>query len=118
MAGAASAGNELEPAVLSAGEGIYMAASMHGGQDIHEPEDWQLSDELARALKKVVVARDRLQAESPQSPGYQGALTTYLHATVHHLAILAVAQAQQTEQLSAEVAALRARVEALAPVVH
>jgi hypothetical protein len=95
-----------------------MAASMHGEQHAQQPEDWQLSDELARALKKVVIARDRLQAESPESPDYQAALATYLQAAVHHLAILAVAQAQQTEQLSAELATLRARVEALAPVVH
>ena len=95
-----------------------MAAFMHGGQHVQEPEDWQLSDELAIALKRVVGARDRLQAESPQSPDYQAALTTYLQAAVHHLAILAVAQAQQTEQLSAEIAALRAQFEALLPVVH
>jgi hypothetical protein len=65
-----------------------------------------------------VAARDHLQAENPQSPGYAAALTTYLQAAVHHLAILAVAQAQQTEQLAAEVADLKARLEAMAPVVH
>jgi hypothetical protein len=91
---------------------------MHGGQDIQQPEEWQLADELARALKNVVLARDRLQAENPQSPDYQAALTTYLQAAVHHLAILAVAQAEQTEQLAAEVAALRARIDAVAPVLH
>jgi hypothetical protein len=37
---------------------------------------------------------------------------------VHHLAILAVAQAQQSESLAAEVTELRARLEALRPVVH
>ena len=95
-----------------------MAASMHGARDIREHEDWQFSGELARALKNVVVARDQLQAESPQSPGYQAALTTYLQAAVQHLAILAVAQAQQTELLSAEIATLKARVDALAPAVH
>ena len=95
-----------------------MAISMHGGANVQEPADWHLSDELANALKKVVLARDRLQAESPQSADYQAALTTYLQAAVHHLAILAVAQAQQTEQLSAEVVALRAHVEALTPMVH
>jgi hypothetical protein len=91
---------------------------MHGGPDVHEPEEWQLSGELARALRTVVVARDHLQAEDPQSAGYQAALTAYLQAAVHHLAILAVAQAQQTEQLSAEIAELRARVEAAGPMVH
>jgi hypothetical protein len=95
-----------------------MTTSVHGGRDIHEADDLQLSDALGEALRTVVIARDRLQAESPQTSGYQGALTTYLQAAVHHLAILAVAQAQQTEQLSAEVAALRAQVEAVAPVVH
>jgi hypothetical protein len=95
-----------------------MPASLHGGRDVTEPDELQLSDELAGALRKVVVARDELQAARPHSPAYQSALTTYLQAAVHHLAILAVAQAQQTEQLTAEVAALRAKVEALAPMVH
>ena len=97
-----------------------MASYMQGGPEVGEPPDWQISDELARALDNVVGARDRLQAETPQSAGYQAALTTYLQAAVHHLAILAVAQAQQTEHLSAELAELRARVEALAgrPIIH
>ncbi|MBV8189112.1 MAG: hypothetical protein JO339_17855 [Alphaproteobacteria bacterium] len=95
-----------------------MATSVQGGRDVHEADDFQLSDALGDALRNVVVARDRLQAESPQTPAYQGALAAYLQAAVHHLAILAVAQAQQTEQLSAEVAALRAQVEASGPVVH
>ena len=75
--------------------------------------DLQLSGELAIALEKVVAARDRLQAQSPQSADYPAAVVAYLQAAVHHLAILAVAQAQQTEQLSAEVASLRAGLEAL-----
>ena len=79
--------------------------------------DLQLSGELAIALKKVVAARDRLQAQNPQSADYPGALA-YLQAAVHHLAVLAVAQAQQTEQLSAEVASLRAGLEALQPKVQ
>src|SRR5690348_9247354 len=109
----AADGNELQPAVLSAERGLYMTASTHGERDVQKAEEWQLSNELARALEKVVVARDRLQAADPQSPDYQAALTTYLQAAVHHLAILAVAQAEQTEQLSAEIASLRARIEAL-----
>ena len=80
--------------------------------------DLQLSGELAIALEKVVAARDRLQAQSPQSADYPGALVAYLQAAVHHLAVLAVAQAQQTEQLSAEVASLRAGLEALQPKVQ
>jgi hypothetical protein len=80
--------------------------------------DLHLSEELAAALRAVVIARDRLRAESPQSADYQATLAGYLKAAVHHLAILAVAQAQQNEALSAEVAELRARVDALRPVVH
>jgi hypothetical protein len=80
--------------------------------------DLHLSEELAAALRAVVIARDRLRAESPQSAVYHAALDGYLKAAVHHLAILAVAQAQQNEALSAEVAELRARVDALRPVVH
>src|SRR5262249_33867562 len=99
-------------------EGKDMATSMHGAPDIHEPDDWELSDELARALETVVLARDRLQAESPQSTDYQAALTGYLQAAVHHLAILAVAQAQHSEQLSAEIAELRAHIGSLTPVMH
>ena len=38
--------------------------------------------------------------------------------TVHHLAVLAIAQAQQYEDLSQEVDELRARVNALRPMVH
>jgi len=81
-------------------------------------EDLRLSDELAAALRTVVAARDRLELHDPQSDGYSAALTSYLQAAIHHLAVLAVAQAQQTEQLSGEVAALRARLEALQPLVH
>jgi len=95
-----------------------MAAFMHGEPDVEELGSWQLSNELARALKSVVAARDRLRAEDAQSSGYQTALTAYLQAAVHHLAILAVAQAQQTEQLSAEIVELRARLDALTPMVH
>jgi len=80
--------------------------------------DLQLSGELAIALEKVVAARARLQGQSPESADYPGALVAYLQAAVHHLAVLAVAQAQQTEQLSAEVASLRARLEALQPRVQ
>jgi hypothetical protein len=81
-------------------------------------DDLQLSDELSAALRKVVAARDRLRAQESQSPDYAAALTAYLQAAVHHLAVLAVAQAQQTEQLSAEVTELRARLEALQPMLH
>src|SRR4029077_2640732 len=56
--------------------------------------DLHLSEELAAALRAVVIARDRLRAESPQSADYQATLAGYLKAAVHHLAILAVAQAQ------------------------
>jgi hypothetical protein len=80
--------------------------------------DLHLSEELAAARRAVVIARDRLRAESPQSADYQAALAGYLKAAVHHLAILAVAQAQQNEVLSAGVAELRAQVDALRPVVH
>ena len=83
-----------------------------------QADDLQLSDELAAALRKVSAARDRLRAQESRSPDYAAALTAYLQAAVHHLAVLAVAQAQQTEQLSAEVAGLRARLEALQPMMH
>ena len=91
---------------------------MHSRPHVHQADEWPLSDELGRALERVISARDRLQVETPHSAGYQSALTAYLQAAVHHLAIMAVAQAQQTEQLSAEIAALRAHVEALTPLVH
>jgi hypothetical protein len=41
-----------------------------------------------------------------------------LEATVHHLAVLAIAQSRQYEDLSEEVTELRARVNALRPMVH
>ena len=91
---------------------------MHSRPHDHEADACHLSDELGRALERVTLARDRLQAEAPDAAGHQAALPAYLQAAVHHLAILAVAQAQQTEQLSAEIAALRARVAALTPLVH
>jgi hypothetical protein len=53
----------------------------------------RLEQELETALRKVIVARDRLKAASPDAPEYQSTLIDYLQATVHHLAVLAVAQA-------------------------
>jgi hypothetical protein len=78
----------------------------------------ELFQELETAMRKVVVARDRLQAASPDTPDYQAARTEYLEATVHHLAVLAIAQSRQYEDLSEEVTELRARVNALRPMVH
>jgi len=96
-----------------------MTARLYPEKDRDSPStDLHLSEELAAALRAVVIARDRLMVESPQSADYQAVLADYLKAAVHHLAILAVAQAQQNEVLSAEVAELRAQVDALRPVVH
>ncbi len=96
-----------------------MTARPYPEKDRDSPStDLHLSEELAAALRAVVIARDRLMAESPQSADYQAVLADYLKVAVHHLAILAVAQAQQNEVLSAEVAELRAQVDALRPVVH
>ena len=78
----------------------------------------ELGRELERAMRDVVVARDRLNAASPEAPEYQSTLIDYLQATVHHLAVLAVAQARQYEDIAEEVAALRAQVAALRPMVH
>jgi hypothetical protein len=97
---------------------LDMTARLTDEKDRDASGDLHLSEELAVALRAVVIARDRLMAESPQSADYQAVLTGYLRAAVHHLAILAVAQAQQSEALAAEVAELRARVEAQRPVVH
>jgi hypothetical protein len=78
----------------------------------------ELGHELEKAMRNVVVARDRLNAASPEAPEYQATLIDYLQATVHHLAVLAVAQARQYEDIAEEVAELRARVNALRPMVH
>jgi hypothetical protein len=78
----------------------------------------ELGNELENAMRNVVVARDRLKAASPDAPEYQSTLIDYLQATVHHLAVLAVAQARQYEDMADEVADLRARVNALRPMVH
>ena len=78
----------------------------------------ELGHELEKAMRDVVVARDRLNAASPEAPGYQSTLIDYLQATVHHLAVLAVAHARQYEDIADEVAELRARVEAMRPMVH
>jgi hypothetical protein len=69
-------------------------------------------------MRDVVGARDRLNAASPEAPEYQSTLIDYLQATVHHLAVLAVAQARQYEDIAEEVADLRARFNALRPMVH
>jgi hypothetical protein len=106
-------------AVLSpAKRDLDMTARLTDEKDRDSSGDLHLSEELAVALRAVVIARERLMAESPKSPDYQAVLTGYLRAAVHHLAILAVAQAQQSESLAAEVTELRARLEALRPVVH
>jgi hypothetical protein len=55
----------------------------------------EIEQELDTALQKVIVARDRLKAATPHAPEYQSTLIDYLQATVHHLAVLAVAQAMQ-----------------------
>ena len=78
----------------------------------------ELGHELEKAMRNVVVARDRLNAASPEAPEYQSTLIDYLQATVHHLAVLAVAQARQYEDIAEEVAELRAQVAALRPMVH
>ena len=78
----------------------------------------ELAQELETAMRKVIVARDRLETASPNSPDYQEARIEYLEATVHHLAVLAIAQSRQYEDLSEEVTELRARVNALRPMVH
>jgi hypothetical protein len=77
----------------------------------------ELGHELEKAMRNVVVARDRLNAASPDAPEYQSTLIGYLQATVHHLAVL-VAQSRQYEDIAGEVAELRARVDALRPMVH
>jgi hypothetical protein len=78
----------------------------------------ELGHELEKAMRDVVVARDRLNAASPDSPDYQATKIEYLEATVHHLAVLAIAQSRQYEDLSEEVTELRARVNSLRPMVH
>ena len=78
----------------------------------------ELVQELETAMRKVIVARDRLEAASPNSPHYQEARIEYLEATVHHLAVLAIAQSRQYEDLSEEMTELRARVNSQRPLVH
>jgi hypothetical protein len=78
----------------------------------------ELAHELETAMRKVIVARDRLEAASPNSPDYQAARLEYLEATVHHLAVLAIAQSRQYEDLSEELVELRAEVKASRPMVH
>ena len=78
----------------------------------------ELGRELEKAMRNVVVARDRLKAASPDSPEYLATKIEYLEATVHHLAMLAIAQSRQYEDLSEEVTELRARVNSLRPMVH
>jgi hypothetical protein len=77
-----------------------------------------IGQELETAIRRVVVARDRLKAASPDSAGYQTVKLEYLEATVHHLAVLAIAQAQQYEDLTEEVDELRARLNGLQPRMH
>jgi hypothetical protein len=78
----------------------------------------ELFQELETAMRKVIVARDQLKAASPDSPDYQATKMEYLEATVHHLAVLAIAQSRQYEDLSQEVTELQGRVNALRPMVH
>ena len=78
----------------------------------------ELGRELEKAMRDVVVARDRLNAASPDSPEYQATKIEYLEATVHHLAVLAIAQSRQYEDLSEELTKLRVRVNSLRPMVH
>ncbi|CAN5923621.1 hypothetical protein BH11PSE3_BH11PSE3_44480 [soil metagenome] len=71
-----------------------------------------LLQELESAMQKVLMARDRLAAAPPDAPSYQASQIDYLEATVHHLAVLAIAQSRQYEDLSDEVAELRSTVKA------
>ena len=64
------------------------------------------------------LARDWLEAASPDTPDYLAARIEYLEATVHHLAVLAIAQSRQYEDVSEEVAELRVRVNDLNPRMH
>ncbi len=74
-----------------------------------------LLQELENAMHKVTAARDRLAAAPPDAPDYQATKIDYLEATVHHLAVLAIAQSRQYEDLSEEVAELRSTVKARRP---
>jgi hypothetical protein len=78
----------------------------------------EIEQDLETAMRRVLVARDRLKAASPESADYQAAKLDYLEATVHHLAVLTIAQALQFEDLSEEVDELRARLNSLQPRVH
>ena len=79
----------------------------------------ELAQELETAMRKVIVARRRLEtAVPPNSPDYLATRIEYLEATVHHLAVLAIAQSRQYEDLSEEVAELRARESSQRPMVH
>ena len=71
-----------------------------------------LLQELESAMQRVTVARDRLAVALPDAPDYQATKIDYLEATVHHLAVLAIAQSRQYEDLSEEVAELRSTVKA------
>jgi hypothetical protein len=78
----------------------------------------EIEQELETAMRRVIVARERLKAASPESPSFQAARLDYLEATVHHLVVLAIAQSRQYEDLSEEVTELRARVNSLRPRMH
>jgi hypothetical protein len=73
----------------------------------------QLLQDLDEAKVHLQAARSRLNAIHQQSPEYQGALISYLHAVVSHMSIVSVAQAKQHQDLSEEVDRLATEVTAL-----
>jgi hypothetical protein len=72
-----------------------------------------LLDEMTEAADRMRVARDRLEELEPGAPDYQSAKVSYLHALLSHMSMVAVAQAEQHQQLAATVDRLEGEMKTL-----
>jgi hypothetical protein len=72
-----------------------------------------LLGEMTEAADHMRVARDRLKELEPDAPDYQSVKVTYLHALLSHMSMVAVAQAEQHQQLAATVDRLEGEMRVL-----
>jgi tripartite-type tricarboxylate transporter receptor subunit TctC len=63
----------------------------------------RLLGEMTEAADRMRIARDRLKHLAPDAPNYQSEKVDYLHALVSHMSMVAVAQAEQHQELAATV---------------
>ena len=73
----------------------------------------RLFDEMTEAAGRIRIARDRFKNLPPDAPNYQSEKVDYLEALLSHMSMVAVAQAEQHQQLAATVDSLEGEMKTL-----